>query len=417
MFPAGWTVEAAEEVCTGHGIDQGTVLDLLSNLVDKSLVSADDDPAGGRRYRCLETVRQYGRERLVRSGDIARVRDAHLRFFFELVQEAEPELIGAKQAAWLKRLDAEHDNLRSAMEWCLETRRSTDLALEMAAGQQWFWVKRGYLGEGRQWLERALATGDAAPAVTARALNGLASIAFFLGDYAVTEAVTERSLACAREADVRAEVASARGIQSVMAFESGDVARSVECARQCREAAVASGELWRQGPALECLAYQAMLQGDYQEARQFTGQALALSRQMGDTWGTIICVTDAALLEILQGNYTQAEEQCVEALPLAMELSDRLLTAFVLSFLAGSQAGLGRAVRAVRLWGAMHGLLDSVGVPLQPTHKAWIGDRFITPIEASLGEAAFQRALEEGRAMSWDRAVKYAMATTSFPGV
>jgi predicted ATPase len=137
VFSSGWTLDAAERVCGGRGIDEGEIIDLLARLVDKSLVIVDD---GGveARYRFLETIRQYARDRLVQSREIEPLAQAHLDYFLALAQEAEPKLIGPDQAAWLHRLDVEHDNLRSAMDWSLsDSARRADalpLALRLWAG-------------------------------------------------------------------------------------------------------------------------------------------------------------------------------------------------------------------------------------------------------------------------------------------
>jgi non-specific serine/threonine protein kinase len=110
-------LEAAEEVCSGDGVESGEVLDLLARLVDKSLVVVEDDGRGARRYRCLETVRQYGRDRLLESGQAERARHRHLGFFFDLAQRAEPELMGLRQASGEAATSS--DNLRSALGWCM----------------------------------------------------------------------------------------------------------------------------------------------------------------------------------------------------------------------------------------------------------------------------------------------------------
>jgi non-specific serine/threonine protein kinase len=148
VFPGGWTLEAAEEVCAGNGLDKESILDLLSNLVDKSLVNVEDDAGGERRYRCLETVRQYGRERLVRSCDAERVRNRHLDFFLALAKRAEPQLTRENQALWLNRLQSDYGNLRSALEWGLEAPGRGNTGLELASALGWFWIRRGYLAEG-----------------------------------------------------------------------------------------------------------------------------------------------------------------------------------------------------------------------------------------------------------------------------
>jgi non-specific serine/threonine protein kinase len=401
VFPGGWTLDAAEQVCSTEGIEEAAVLDLLSSLVDKSLVNVEDDALGRPRYRCLETVRQYGRERLIRSGDAEPLRDAHLRFFASFALRAEPELLKADQVLWLKRVHIEHDNLRSALEWCVDTRGGSDAAIELASAMQWFWVKRGYLGEGRHWLERALASGNGSPDIETKALAGLALLTYFLGDYAAARLYAERGVALGREAHLPGAVALGLGVQALAALETGDTARSSRLAHESREAAIAGGEPWLQGPGLECLAYEAVHEDDFERAAKFGETALELARVSEDAWSIAICLSDLALFRNLQGRYVEAEQLCAESLTLAEAMADRLLTGFPLSVLAGAQAGQGRHERAARLWGAMHALLESVAAPLQHTHKVLTGDRYISRAEAALGQAAFQRALGEGRAMSW----------------
>jgi non-specific serine/threonine protein kinase len=411
VFPGGWTLEAAEEVCAGSGIEKERMLDLLSHLVEKSLVNVEDDTRGSRRYRCLETVRQYGRERLVRSGDAKRVRDRHLDFFFALVRRAEPELRRAEQASWLNRLQIEYDNLRAALEWCLEAPEHGVTGLDLAAGLFWFWSTRGHFGEARQWLEQALAADAGAPPnVQAKALNALGWTTSWLGDYATASLLLERSLALSREADAQGEVALTLGLQAGLAVISGDSERSASLAAESRRAAAASGELWRQLPALECLAYLASSAGDRNRAFQLAEEALELNRRMGDKRSIGVWLRNLALFRVFAGDYAEAEAPCAEAIRIFHELADPLGAAGCLANLAGAQAGLGRAPRAVRLWGAMEGLHDSVGSPVLNIVKDAIGDRYVQPLRQSLGEEAFDAALADGRAMSLTQAVQYAQA-------
>jgi predicted ATPase len=186
VFAGGWTLEAAENVCSGDGIKKEAMLDLLSRLVDKSLVIAEEDATATQRYRFLETVRQYARERLLRSGQVQRLRNLHFDFFVELARHAELELTATDQVRWLNRLDVEHDNLRAALEWSWARPEYGAEGLELAVALFWFWMKRGYFGEGRQSLERAMALNDKASSrLRAKALVALEHMTFFLGDYPV----------------------------------------------------------------------------------------------------------------------------------------------------------------------------------------------------------------------------------------
>jgi non-specific serine/threonine protein kinase len=154
-------------------------------------------------------------------------------------------------------------------------------------------------------------------------------------------------------------------------------------------------------------------EGDLERAARLGEEAVELSRSSEELWSIAICLSDLALFRILLGRYDEAEELCMESLELAEVLGDRLLTGFPLGILAAAQAGRGRHERAARLWGAMLGLLESVSAPLQHTHKELTRDRYISKAEAALGEAGFQRALGEGRAMSWNQAIRYAQADPS----
>jgi predicted ATPase/transcriptional regulator with XRE-family HTH domain len=199
VFAGGWTLEAAEAVCAGAGLDAAEVLDRLTSLVDKSLVTVDA-MAGEARYRLLETIRQYGREKLERSGEAAVIRRQHLEWHVGLAERAEPELTGPDQAVWLEKLEAEHDNLRAALEWSQVEAQGEQIGLRVAAALWRFWLVHGHLREGRRWLEGMLAgSPEAWPAVRAKALYGAGALAEDQGDYAAARAFFAESLALRRE--------------------------------------------------------------------------------------------------------------------------------------------------------------------------------------------------------------------------
>jgi non-specific serine/threonine protein kinase len=409
VFPGGWTLEAAEDVCAGHGIESENMLDLLSHLVDKSLVNVEDDARGERRYRCLETVRQYGRERLVRSGDAERARDRHLDFFSRLVRRAEPELRGARQVAWLNRLQLEHDNLRAALDWCLAAPEHGETGLELGAALNWFWFKRGHVGEARQWLERVLSAGTTSPAaLRAKALDALGWMAAFQGDFPTALAQAAESMALAREAGDWFTVAEMLFLEGFLAVHRNDVNQAIERAAACRDAASASGDLWIQAHPFELLGFAARLQGHYEDAAQFFGEALALFRRSDDMWAVSRTLTDLGQIRVLQGHFADAKAFAAEGVILSLQLGDVREIAWYLEIFAATQAAQGNAGRAARLWGALDRLLESVGVALMPEFT--LRDPYLDGARESLGESAFQDALSEGRAMSLRQAVQYALA-------
>jgi predicted ATPase/DNA-binding winged helix-turn-helix (wHTH) protein len=410
VFAGGCTMEAAEEVTSGNGSEQGDVLDLLSGLVDKSLVNVDSYTDESRRYRFLETVRQYARERLLESGEAERLRDRHLAFFQELVHRAEPELTSARQVTWLNRLQREHDNLRLALESCLATAERAEQGLELAAALCWFWMKRGYFREGQAFLERALSASARTPSVLrAKALMSLGSLTFFQGDFIRTRSVLEESVTLGRAAGDLSVVGFSLGMSAVAALELGDIGQGIRLATEGQAAGRASAAPWVQGPSLACLAYLAMHEGDFDRAGQLHEEALELVRQQGEKWGMGITLFDLALLRVVQHRYAQARALCAEGIALYEEFGDRRGIAWCLGILSGAEAADGHALRAARLRGAMEGLLESVGAPVQASYKRWIGDRYLEAMKDCLGDCVFQAALAEGRTMSLSRAIQFGL--------
>ena len=167
-------------------------------------------------------------------------------------------------------LHLEHDNLRSALDWCMSPAQSAeqrDRALDFATALWRFWVKRGFLGEGRRWLDRAVEmTPKSSPSRGARPYSGLANLADFQGDFASTATYAMNSVALGREAVDLSSVAFGLGIQTVAAAEAGDVGLAVRLSGECREAARASGDSWTAGPALYVLGFLAIREGDFDKA-------------------------------------------------------------------------------------------------------------------------------------------------------
>ena len=411
-FAGGWTLEAAEHVCSSDGIDRADVLDLMSRLVDKSLVMVDEGADRGRRYRFLETVRQYGRERLRQSGEADAVHARHFGFILELARRAEPELMKAEQLHWLNRLQLEHDNLRAALEWRLASDHPGPESLELAAALHWFWVKLAYLTEGRHWLERAL-TRSAAPPVGTRAktLTALGTIVFFLGDFERACSLLEEGAALARAVGEPSIVAFALGMLTMAAMERGDSESAARRAAESAAAARASAEPWLEGFSLSYFAYEALYAGDIERAVRMHEEALALLRTKGELWGSTIVLFDLALLRVVQQRHAEARVLCGEAMAIGRQFGDRRAIAWCLGVLAGTDAAEGRPVRAARLRGAMDGLLDSIGTSVQPTYNTLIGERLFPAVQDELGADAYQQAMAAGRAMSLSQAIEYAMDT------
>jgi len=223
VFAGGWTLEVSEAVGAGGGVEEGEVLDILSGLVEKSLVVIRGSDQGGVRYRLLEPVRQYAFQKLEESGQAETAKRAQAEYFLALAEEAEPQLTGPREVEWFDRLEKEHDNIRAALIWSLEG-ADPELELRLAGAMWTFWFWRGYYAEGRTWLEEALGKEDRQSAIArAKALLGVGWQAHGQGDLdrmrkSATEGLTlseEAGLGAGHRAlflNVLAEVAREEGV-------------------------------------------------------------------------------------------------------------------------------------------------------------------------------------------------------------
>jgi predicted ATPase len=319
VFAGGWTLEAAEAVCAGDGIEAWEVLDLLSRLADKSLVTTEERDEE-IRYRLLETIRQYARERLGEGVEETAIRDRHLSFFLGLAERAESEVRGPGQAGWLDGLEQEHDNLRAALEWALETEPEAALRLAVALGP--FWAPRGYWSEGREALERGLARARRAtdePEVQVAAKRGSAGFVPRNGEEPVLEAV-------AAELRSKALVWAGR-----LAEFQGEYELARQFAEKCLHLSRALGDQQGVAGALTTLGNVAVDQGDTHAALCFLEESLAISRTLGDKRGIARSLLNLGRIPWRQGEYGAACALWQESLAMQRELGDKPTIAILLN--------------------------------------------------------------------------------------
>jgi len=285
VFVSGWTLEAAEAVCRADDGPTPHVLDGLADLADQSLLRSDEQPDGEARFMMLETIREYGLERLTASGEGETTRRGHAAYYVALAEEAAPALRGPEQAVWLARLEAEHDNLRAALRWSL-CEGGARLPGVRLAGALWrFWVMHGHLSEGRRWLEAALDTGDAAPAVPdslrAHILNAAGNLAYLQDDYGRAVALFEESLVLRRTLGDKQGVANALMALAHIAYRQDDPDRAGLLYREGLQLAWDLGDQWLTAYSLEGLAAVAAVQGHAARAAQLFGAAETLRETVG----------------------------------------------------------------------------------------------------------------------------------------
>jgi non-specific serine/threonine protein kinase len=338
VFAGGWSLEAVEAVCAGAGIAASAVLDLLAQLVGKSLVQVAKGE-GEERYRLLETLRQYGRERLGEAGEDEGVRDRHRDWFLAFAERAKPELFGPRQAAWLDRLQSELDNLRAALEWALE-RGPAEPGLRLAGALWPFFFVRGYLVEGRERLARALAAPGAPAPTAARAdvLDGACELAFDYDDGAAVPRLAGESLAIRRSLGDRGGAAWALSHLARRAAYEGNEARAEELGAEALALARDAGASWVAAQVLEALGFAALERGDDPLARRRMEESLALFRTLDDRRAIGSSLGNLGRLTCLQGDYAAARAYLQESVVIGLELRSD-------SWAGGSLCLLGVAAR------------------------------------------------------------------------
>ncbi len=349
VFAGGWTLEAAEAVCAWDGIDRVHVLEVLSQLVERSLVMTDTT-VEENRYRLLETVRLYARAKLMASAGDVEMRRRHLGWCVGLAERAEPELLGPDEA-WLDRLEVEHDNLRAALEWSLKS-GGVEAGLRLAVALRLFWLVRGYWTEGRQWLDVLLARSDgAAPALRAKALSAAGSLAQHQGDYERARVLSEESLAMYREFGNMQGMASALNTLGIVMYERGSYQAARALHEECLACAREAGDQHAVASALLNLAIVAVHAGDYGHAQTVCEESLALFQAVTDKRGIAAAVNMLGIVATDQGDYAAARSRFEESLVIRRELGDR-------RGLAGSLSSLGLVAQEQGDYGAARGYFD-----------------------------------------------------------
>jgi non-specific serine/threonine protein kinase len=329
VFIAGCSLDTAEAVCAGEGIEAGRILDLLSSLVDKSLVIAETTGRAQARYRLLETIREYALDKLDEAGEAARLRDRHLDLFLARAEEAAPKLNDAYQQLWLSWLDGEHDNIRAALAWALEAGR-IEAGLRLANAIMGFWEIRGYVPEGLTWFERLFAQADEGISSSVR-VNALAFAAFlasFLGHTSATLAYEREAMALAESAGEEGQPllyfalsAMAAGADAIGDFQTTFALQE----RVIQLTRASSGDPIFLGMALLVQGGTAIELGDYETARALLGESLTLAREAGDAFRIAYALNWSGDLARCEQNYAEAQthyEQsvafCVNSAPHAI---------------------------------------------------------------------------------------------------
>jgi non-specific serine/threonine protein kinase len=414
-FAGGWTLEAAEAICWGNRTEPSEVLDLLTRLVDKSLVAADMRN-GEARYRLLETVRQYGRDRLLDSGeDVDALRRRHRDWYLDLAQHARARFHTTEQEAWVKRLRAEHDNFRVALEWSIGA-GDAEPGIQLAATLAWFWYVDGHWSEGRKWLERALQMdGDVRSATRVWALMGASYLVRSQGDYERARVFAENGLTIARETNNSSDIAVFLLNLGILALQhEGDPGRgralleeSVALARECDGKDTVA---W----ALAQLGHIARDSTDYERAKTLYAESLASAREYGERYIIAYALRNEGVLALHKCDYAGAATLLTESLDLCRTRGPNWVTQECLVGMAEIACAERRYKKAARLFGAGDALREVLGARRLPSSNVRY-EECVASTRAALGNIPFVAIWTEGRAMTLEQIIDYALMATEPP--
>jgi non-specific serine/threonine protein kinase len=401
VFSGGWTLPAAAAVTDSDEFD---VLDLLTRLIDKSLVVPERQSGNETRYRMLETLRQFGEELLSESGRADELRAVHLDYFDGLVASMRDELKKAFPSAAIARLKPEIDNLRAALTWGFANK--TPAAVQLTLHLNRLWIEPGNYAEGRRWYRRVLDLGDAVELkARSETLFRSGRLAFQQGDYEDALELYSRELEALRElGDRRNEARCLSRIAGIRVYneeyESAD--RIHEEAHAIHQEIDDPNGYGRLENSRGMVAY---LRGNLKEARQRFDKSLATFRELRDLDRIQVGQGNLALVDVAEGDGSAARERLRECMQINQNLQNLYGIAHDLPTLAAAFRLEGDSVMAARMLGAADALIESTDAALEGMEQ-----KNYQEIEATLrneiGDAAFASARQEGRAITWERVVE-----------
>ena len=407
VFAGGWTLPALEAVADPGGTLVADPLGVLSSLVDKSLVVKASTNQDDVRFTMLETIREFGLERLEAAGDAPTTRDRHAAFFLALAEEAEPHLRSVDQKRWLDLLEVEHDNIRAALRWAIDAGAAAT-ALRLIRAVWRFWHLHSHLADGRRWAEEVLALPGAAGRTRERiqGLTALGGVTYWQQDVPAFRRAYEEALAIATDLRDTAEVAEQTYNLSFAHALEKDFEGMLALIHRSRALFEALGN--RRGVA-DCqwiLGIAARIGGDLDQSRALEEDSLRIHREIGDRFGATVALYALGRTALEQGDLDVAEACFREALANDAAVGNRTGMGVILDNLAAKARIEGDHLRALRLGGASEAMKEAAGAQAPPQFLDLPDLR--EQARQALSDAAIAAAWNEGRAMSIEQTVAYA---------
>ena len=333
----GCSLEAIETVCAGMADEAQPMLDAVASIIEKSLLLQTGQEGAEPRFVMLETIREYGLEMLASGGEAQATRQAHAAYYLALAEQAESGLLGPQQITWFQQLEREHDNLRTALSWFLEQgshEPSGELALRLSGALWRFWEIRGYAGEGRRWLERALEISRGVrSAMQAKALVSAGGLAALQDDFGQAEACCREGLALYQELGDSQGSATALSIWGYAAMMRSNYAQARALEEEALVLFQEEGEIGGRVFALQTMHLVLFYQGEYAQAHRLLEESLEISKEGGDIRGYAISLLYLGVVLLSEGTPARAHERFEESLAVSTEMGYKWNIATALHFL------------------------------------------------------------------------------------
>ena len=407
VFSGGFTLAASEAIFS-RSFTEKSVPEILALLLDKSLIRRVSSESREDRYEMLVTIQEYAHERLQHRGEEVEVRNWHLAYFLRLAEKADKELRGPNQPEWLKRLNAMHDNVRAALDWAIETRQ-TETALQLANRLWWFWLMRSEFNEARQWLGRVLTLPDVTsfPDLYAAVMTQLANHIWLQFEADEARPIIEQALPVARSQGDPQTLAYALMVFGLVLTSDENFAAAQSTFEKSMTLFREGGYKWGYAMAVMCLASAADRNDDQARSLALNEQALGVFRELGETYFQSVCLWASGHVRAKLGDWKGGLGEVRESLTLSRRLDSKLEVAAGLLRLAEVEGHLEDPGRAVRLYWAARSVYDSIGIRYQRDNPNL--EKRLASCRAALDEAAFAEAVEQGRLMTREQAVAYAL--------
>jgi predicted ATPase len=408
VFAGGWTLEAAEEVGAGGEVASEDVLDLLSNLVEKSLVAVD---AKSGRYRMLDTVRQYALEKLLEFSEEAGTRERHLAFFLQVVERALPQLFGSEQGTWMARLDLDRENVLAAHEWCDKSPVGAEAGIRLVAALKYYWLNRGLLNQGYAIAHEAInrPAVRSSAAIHCRGLVDVGIIAYFMGRYVEARDQLERGLAVARQLNDRSRQLDVLQLLGPVEFALGNRESALDLCDEAERLARQSKSRRELISSLTAKAQLLRALGRLDPASSLYAEVLALSRDLGDEESVAASLLNLAAVAVLMQQMSAARSMLREVAAITSRIGSRAAGQSLLEVCAGLAAAAGDASRGTEFLNAAEEQAARSGLRRDPADEIFVVDvkrrlqanlvTVATSSEAAMQNSSYDIAI--ARATQW----------------